>query len=212
MATQKPDLDKFGVKAFQKLTPKGIERAWRGLKAKHQRLSIKGYSDEIGINNQTLRSILDGNRAQPVKLDALEEYIGYTFGLDERVPDESTEQNDPPKGGAERHNSIFLTPRRNILYFTGREELLTELAQLLETKQPVALSGLAGIGKTHIAIEYAHRYRDRYTHVCWLNAAAQEDLDTSIAELAFNLNLDCANNKRKIIERHLKKWFREQQG
>lgn len=210
MAPKKPVPEISNVKAFERLTAKGIQRAWRGLRTKHQRLSIKGYSDEIGINNQTLKSILDGNRAQSAKLDALEEYIGYTFGLDERVPDESPEQSDPSKGGAEHLNSVFLAPRRNTLYFTGREELLADVAQLLATRQPVALSGLAGIGKTHLATEYAHRYRDRYTDVCWIDAATPEDLDASIAGLAFDLN--CTDANKDLTERRLKKRFREQQG
>src|SRR5690349_2764993 len=47
-------------------------------------------------------------------------------------------------------------------FFTGREELLTHLAEALRMgpatalTQPQAISGLGGIGKTQVAVEYAY--------------------------------------------------------
>ena len=60
-------------------------------------------------------------------------------------------------------------PRNPI--FTGRDELLTQLADALIAGQATAISpaqtisGLSGIGKTQIAVEYAHRYRHKYRAV-----------------------------------------------
>src|SRR5712692_10240473 len=56
-------------------------------------------------------------------------------------------------------------------FFTGREELLAQLharfraSQTTEFPQPQAVYGLGGIGKTQIAIEYAHQYRQDYQAV-----------------------------------------------
>jgi len=47
-------------------------------------------------------------------------------------------------------------------HFTGRQEELRELAWLLEPTGTVAAIGLGGIGKTQLAVEYAHRYGGRY--------------------------------------------------
>src|SRR5437763_5998976 len=61
---------------------------------------------------------------------------------------------------------LWNIPYRRNPFFTGREEILTYLHNVLtENKtaaaltQAQAISGLGGIGKTQIAIEYVYRYR-----------------------------------------------------
>jgi len=96
--------------------------------------------------------------------------------------------------------AIWNVPYPRNPYFTGRDDLLDQLAQELSPEiqddrttirraaltQPRAIQGLGGIGKTQIAIEYAYRSRElnRYTHIIWINAASEETLPTSFAELA----------------------------
>ena len=82
------------------------------------------------------------------------------------------------------------------MLFTGREELLTQLATSLHTGQPTAISqppkdsqpqaisGLGGIGKTQLALEYAYRYRSEYQAVLWAQADTKETLTSSYLELA----------------------------
>ncbi|MFI0722728.1 FxSxx-COOH system tetratricopeptide repeat protein [Streptomyces sp. NPDC021224] len=83
-------------------------------------------------------------------------------------------------------------PRRNTR-FTGREELLGELHTTLQQAAPgaavVTLYGLSGVGKTHIATEYVHRFQTEYDAVWWVRAAERGTLREKLAGLAPALEL-----------------------
>ena len=67
---------------------------------------------------------------------------------------------------------LWNVPARSAL-FTGRDDLIVRLrAQLLHEKRFVvsALHGLGGVGKTMLAVEYAHRFAGDYRLVWWVNA------------------------------------------
>ncbi len=78
-------------------------------------------------------------------------------------------------------------------FFTGREDILQRLHDQLVQLRPkdtlyfTALVGMGGVGKTHIAVEYAHRHMLEYQTVEFLNASSREDLAADFADLAYSL-------------------------
>ncbi|MBB4916684.1 FxSxx-COOH system tetratricopeptide repeat protein [Streptosporangium saharense] len=82
--------------------------------------------------------------------------------------------------------------------FTGREDLLLKLRQGISTvtavvPQPQALQGWGGVGKTHLAIEYAWRYRSHYDLVWWIPADQRVLVPSALAAMAPFLGLPPAS-------------------
>jgi NB-ARC domain len=85
-------------------------------------------------------------------------------------------------------------------YFTGRDDLLTQLHETLQQRRAIALSGLGGIGKTQTAVEYAYRYfqnsyhqnsyhQNSYQWVFWVRAETELELSTDFGDIARALAL-----------------------
>jgi tetratricopeptide (TPR) repeat protein len=70
-----------------------------------------------------------------------------------------------------RHGGIAANlPLRN-RNFQGREDLLERLRDAIAAPGGAilhALAGMGGVGKTELAIEYAHRHPDDHSFICWL--------------------------------------------
>jgi len=96
---------------------------------------------------------------------------------------------------------IWNVPYRRNPNFTGRVALLAELRAAITAWRPAALSGLGGIGKTQLALEYAWRHQDEYPVVWWLPAGEPAALAGRYASLAEALGLPERKEKdqRKVV-------------
>ena len=117
------------------------------------------------------------------------------------------------------------TPRWNVPYrrngfFTGREEELGQLRAAFSTSthatassQPQAISGLGGIGKTQLAVEYAYRYREDYSAILWAGAESADLLASDFSRIAALLELPegRAQEQRTMVNAVLR-WFDTHQG
>jgi WD40 repeat protein len=96
--------------------------------------------------------------------------------------------------------SPFTVPFPRNADFVGRDQDLERLHASLSGEQPVGirpagLTGMGGIGKTQLAVEYAYRYRRRYPGgVFWISAV--EPLVEGFAALGCRLRPDLLDHSR----------------
>lgn len=115
---------------------------------------------------------------------------------------------------------LWHVPLRRNPFFIGREEILRRLQGALEPPRETtalapsyALNGLAGIGKTQIALEYAYRSVLPYTAIFWVSAETVETLLASFMSIATVLNLP----ERQEPDQHqtvqaIIRWFTSRKG
>lgn len=103
-------------------------------------------------------------------------------------------QNAAPKRAEIAAARLFENIPPRDLNFTGRSPFLEQLDALLwatgkkRSTDRVAIHGFGGIGKSTIAIEYAHKSGVKYSGVWWARADEREVLIQSLAMLAIRLD------------------------
>jgi tetratricopeptide (TPR) repeat protein/transcriptional regulator with XRE-family HTH domain len=162
-------------------------------------------ADQLGTTVTTIQRWERGHQ-QPstyyrVKLCTLFGLSSQELGLMEAFSSlpESTEVTQVGSTPSEE-TALWTVPYARNPHFTGRDDLLRQLEQLLAAEKPgqpmsihqaaltqtQAIKGLGGIGKTQIAVEYAYRAREqkRYRDIMWISAGSSETILTSFVDLA----------------------------
>ncbi|WP_443035282.1 FxSxx-COOH system tetratricopeptide repeat protein [Streptomyces sp. BE20] len=115
---------------------------------------------------------------------------------------------EAPAGGPRFPGSkpqVWDVPPRNPS-FTGRSAVLEQLRNQLRggmaavLPTPQTLYGLGGVGKTQVALEYAHRFMSDYDLVWWIDAEQTELVAPALADLARRLGLRVGDSVTEAAE------------
>jgi tetratricopeptide (TPR) repeat protein len=127
---------------------------------------------------QTALDLKKGQFAQDKKLDEIISLLQARVNAAPVAPSPTLPGDLPP--------GSYLPFWRN-KFFTGRVEDLQTLAETLQADHLAgavvnqALSGMGGVGKTQLAVEFAYEYGHRFKGVHWLDLRDPQALDSQIA-------------------------------
>jgi len=128
-------------------------------------------------------------------LDMQPRFLGQLILSAQPIVKESVET--PSQRSLETHISSEINPSlppRN-QDFVGREDILESLKQALLPSSSVASSmifvihGLGGVGKSQVALEYAHRHKELYDHIFWMKAETAKSFSESYTKVLSQLDL-----------------------
>jgi hypothetical protein len=97
-------------------------------------------------------------------------------------------------------------PARN-RHFSGRDELLEDLHARLQAESAAAvvptgaLHGLGGVGKTQLALEFAHRFASDYDIAWWIPAELSTSATAALAALAGRLGVAQVADQSEMVAR-----------
>jgi len=110
------------------------------------------------------------------------------------------------------HNNL---PNKN-RYFTGRVNELESIDELFKKKGSAVnicqtVSGLGGIGKTQLAVEYAYRYCEKYKSCLWfINAETATTTYNYFLEFAKHFKISLPSDfKPEDLQNKIKEWLTE---
>lgn len=114
---------------------------------------------------------------------------------------------------------LWHVPYERNPHFTDHRNLVQQLHDHLTSGEIGAsrqsISGLGGIGKTQLALEYAYHYRDNYAAVLWVRAGSQTQMLgdlSSIAELLQIPRTKKLESKHQHLINEIAYWLRTHSG
>lgn len=108
--------------------------------------------------------------------------------------------------------SLWNVPFNRNPHFTGRDGYMEALHTSLHSGKYAALTqaltGLGGIGKTQIAIEYTYRFASEYDVVWWIRAEDRTTLIADFLNLGDNLHIDqYESSEQKLKISLIRRWL-----
>ena len=203
----------------ERLRQQRIHRNWR----------LHELAEQLGVATSTVKRWEQGShrpsRYYRLKLCDLFGQNAQELGLETEIVASSSANESPAAISAPlstdpiaEERPCWTVPYARNPNFTGRDGLLSRLLRQRAPQEPeqittghhplslpfLALTGLGGIGKTQIAIEYAYRAREQghYLHTIWINAASEKAILTSFLTLANqhpDLQEYCETDQQKLI-------------
>jgi tetratricopeptide (TPR) repeat protein len=181
---------------------------------------LKEYEDELryetdpgirGKYHQKIEQLRESLTRNQQEYDELKKHV--TPAALQNVTD-LLQQNDTK---LDELRKLLLPPIWNVSHirnpnFTGRNGTLKELRLAITSGEPAAwkqaITGMGGVGKTQLAVEYIYRHKADYGIIWWLRSEEPAAMAADYARLAETLDLsEKESEDQTAIVKAVKRWL-----
>ncbi|MFI9760888.1 tetratricopeptide repeat protein [Streptomyces sp. NPDC051963] len=150
----------------------------------------------IGVVTTDRQRDYDGDQLTAVSVVSLAARPGFVAAVGELVPEDVTaaDREGPPRTATaydvEVPPGVNNLPELPSPIFVGRAEVMAELERALSAESQTitqTVHGLGGVGKTTLALHYAHDYAGAYRLVWWIRSDTPELIEAGFAALTVRL-------------------------
>jgi tetratricopeptide (TPR) repeat protein/transcriptional regulator with XRE-family HTH domain len=143
---------------------------------------------ELGLSQIEGQVLDEDTSSEPTRRESMSSAQTASKGEQEEVI-ASTSADQQDRYQLEKSPRVWMIPYPRNMFFLGREEVLVRLRQQLQVGRAMAISGLGGVGKTQVVLEYAYRHAEEYQMVFWVRADSRDALVAGYLEIAQALSL-----------------------
>jgi tetratricopeptide (TPR) repeat protein len=200
------------------LTPRWVESEWSLYES-----MLSRTDDPAGLGRRTIPLLLE--KCKPAKFISMLTWVDFTDKRREKdawknlfkslqeivaAQEEPEAVNEPGEEAVGLPAGSYIPFSHNEL-FTGREEDLAFLAESLlnrKAKNTViyqAVTGMGGIGKTQLAVEFGFRYGQRFKGVHWLDLSDSQAVDGAIGLCGTKMGYSY-NDQNEQVAATLQSW------
>ena len=125
--------------------------------------------------------------------------------LHDRIRELAAFQSARSPGVQPNESRVTYIPFPRNRNFVGRQAYLERLHQDLQSSKPTAVTqaftGLGGIGKTQLVLEYSYRYAQEYDVLWWIRSEKQDTRTADLTSLGRAIGVDATGPLSEVVRR-----------
>ncbi len=162
---------------------------------------IKDMLEKTIEKSNNIQSINESNFYNSPIIQAPHANLTITIGEDKEI------RTEMPSSRTDKFNKIINVPFNKNNNFIGRNKDIDKIKNGLDKNNIQTIVGMAGVGKSQLAIEYIYKFKSEYDVIFWINADNGDNIYNGYLDLAKSLNIASKSLTTEEVIRELFLWM-----